>query len=343
MPIAFVITGANELTAVEANSPEVPVSGHARVEITFAGICSSDIDAYRKGYPYAPTLSGHEWTGAVVAIGDNVKDLAVGDRVARTCQPACGDCRMCHAGHQGLCDFFSLGTLPTAPNHGAYATHIQVPAGSLIKLPDNVTDQQGAMVEPAAVAFHAVRRSRVRAGDTVLLIGAGIIGLFAMQLARQSGAVNVIVIEPDERRRGVALALGATAAFAPEDEELLPTLLGLSGGRGADIAYECAGLGSSLMTVVKFLRPGGRLVMISAPTAPVEVIPAMWTSKELDIQTSRAHARDEFDVVVDLFAKGVLRTTGVITEIVALSQLPQVFEDIAAFANAHRVLVDPRK
>ncbi|MEQ6900430.1 zinc-binding dehydrogenase [Nocardioides sp. YIM 152588] len=342
LPTAYVISGANELTAVGTSVPEAPLPGHVIVEIAFTGVCASDIDAYRKGYPYSPTLSGHEWSGVVAAVGEGVVDLAVGDRVSRTTMPACGTCKMCKVGHRDLCDFFSLGSQATAPAHGAYTSHIQVPAGGLIRLPDGMSLEEGAMLEPAAVAYHAVRRSRVEAGDTVLLVGAGVIGLFTMQVARVFGATDVVVVEPDADRRAVALGLGATAAFAPDDPALLETLHGLTDGRGADVAYECAGQGSSLMSMVTYLRPGGRLMMISAPTAVVEVVPALWTSKELDVQTSRAHSRDEFEVLVRLFERGLVRTTGVTTEVVPLSTLPQVFERIVEYGAAHRVLVDPR-
>lgn len=341
---AYVITGQRELTQVDVGLSGDPLPRHVVVEIAFCGICGSDVDAYRKGYPYNPTLSGHEWSGRIVSVGAGVDSLAPGDRVARTCQPPCGRCRMCVAGIHERCDNYSLSSLDTAPDHGAYARTIHVPAAGLIKLPDNVSDEQGALVEPATVALHGVRLRQPRLGDTAAILGVGVIGLFAVQLARLAGATHVVAIDPNSERRSAAMELGATHAFAPDDEELQSTVLDLTGQRGADIAYDCAGTGAATIELgVSVLRPGGKFMLIGAPTSSAEVMPAFWLAKEIALETSLAHNRDEFDITVDLMSRSLLKTTGMTSTVIGLGDLPETFERLAERADSLKVLVDPRR
>lgn len=344
---AYVITGPEELSTVDVDVPDSVAPGRVRIDIAFCGICGSDVDAYRKGYPYHPTLSGHEWSGTVAAVGDGADGLAVGDRVARTCQPPCGGCALCLAGHPENCVRRSLSTVDHAPTHGAYTRSIDVPARSVVRLPQGVTLEQGALVEPATVALHGVRRTRPQLGDTALVLGLGVIGLFTVQLALLSGVTRVVAIEPMAARRTIAEGFGpaedSVTAFAPDDPAALETIMAATGGRGADMAYECSGQGASPMNVATAaLRPGGRLMMIGAVIAPVEVIPALWLAKELTVDTALAHTRDEFDIIVDLLDRGLLDTTAMTSDVRGLARLPETFTELAAGADTLKVLVDPK-
>ncbi|ROO87267.1 (R,R)-butanediol dehydrogenase/meso-butanediol dehydrogenase/diacetyl reductase [Actinocorallia herbida] len=341
--IAYVITGAGELTAVPAADTTAVKPGYAVVEVAFCGICGSDVESYRKGIPLPPSISGHEWGGTVISVGEGVESPAPGDRVSKTSAPSCGKCPLCRAGHHADCDRFSARAASSSPaTHGAYTRFVQVPASTLVKLPDNVTDEQGALVEPATVALHGVRLRQPGLGGTALVFGLGVIGLFAVQLASLSGAVNVVAVDPDPVRRDAALGFGAVAAFAPDDPALQQRLMDLTDARGADVAYECSGQASVLTSAVPLMRNGGALVLIGAGMEPVQLVPALWLSKGLDVQTSLAHTRDEFDITVTLLSRGLLKTKGMTGTTVGLSRLPEVFADLAKKATSLKVLVDPR-
>jgi 2-desacetyl-2-hydroxyethyl bacteriochlorophyllide A dehydrogenase len=338
---AYVITGERTLSVVEVEEILDPEPGHVLVELAFTGVCASDVDAYRKGYPYHPTLSGHEWAGVVVRVGDGVTDVAVGDRVARTSLPGCGECPMCRAGHHGNCFYFSLSSQPNPPKHGGYARRIQVPQRGVVKLPQSVTLEQGALIEPAAVALHGVNRAQPRLGDTVVVIGVGVIGLFAVQFAKLSGATRVFAVDPDPARRSVALEVGAFAAFDPEDATLARIIREETGGRGADIAYDCSGHPAALKQGVALLRLGATFMMIGSSSTPIEIVPAaLWNGMEIDVRGSLAHNREEFDTLVDLLDRGLVRTPGMTDTVVALSGLPKTFEEMAARPLGLKVLVD---
>ncbi|GED96244.1 zinc-dependent alcohol dehydrogenase [Gordonia crocea] len=346
MSTAFVITGPGELSTVPAPDAEPLPAGHVRIAIAYCGICGSDVDAYRQGYPYHPTLSGHEWSGTVAAVGAGVDGLVVGDAVARTCQPPCGACELCRAGRPHNCVRRSLSTVQTAPAHGAYTRTIEVPARSVVALPAGVGLAQGALVEPATVALHGVRRTRPRLGDTAVVIGLGVIGLFATQLALLSGVTRVIAVEPLAQRREIAQRYGpapdSVTAFAPDDPAALDTITAVTGGRGADMVYECSGQGAAAMNLASAaLRPGGHLMMIGAVIAPVEVYPALWLAKELTVDTALAHTRDEFDVVVDLMDRGLLDTAAMTGDVRPLRDLPDVLDQLVAGPGPLKVLIDP--
>ncbi|GAA1466549.1 zinc-dependent alcohol dehydrogenase [Microbacterium thalassium] len=341
--LAYVITGRRTISPVDAADVSEVLPDHVVVEIAYTGICGSDVHAYEIGFPYHPTLSGHEWSGTVIGVGADVTGLEVGQRVARTSQPPCGRCVMCQAGHHARCENYTISSLPTAPPHGGYTPKLAVPARSVIALPDSVSLEQGALVEPLTVALHAVRRRQPRLGDTVVVIGAGLIGLATMQFAKLAGATEVVMVARGEDRRDLAARLGATTVLDPADPQLASEIQALTGGRGVDIAYECAGNAQAIQSATTLLRPGGTLMLVGTPFAPVELIPAMWMAKELDVQTTLAHNRWEFDITVDLLAKGLLRTDGMTDSVRGLSELADVFDELSGGAKAIKTLIDPRE
>lgn len=339
--LAYIITGKEQLSTVPASPADVVLPGHVVVEIRMTGICGSDIEAYHLGFPYGPTLAGHEWSGVIHAVGEGVEGFHVGDRVARTCQPACGTCSMCAHGQYELCLNRSLSTRPTAPPHGGYARYIPVPAVSVTPLPDSVSFEAGAIVEPATVALHAVRRVTPRLGDTALVLGGGIVGLTTLQLAQRAGALNVVLIDPSPERREQARTLGANHAFAPDDPALTDTVLNLTGGRGADLAYECAGRKDAINQATALLRLGGRLMLVGVPFTTIEFAPASWLAKQIDVSTSLAHTREEFELTVELLGRGWLQTDPLTFDVRGLSEIEAVFAGLTKGAAAVKTIIDP--
>ena len=197
---AALITGQETVEFIEFPDP-TPAPAGVVVDIAYCGICGTDIHAYQSGRPYNPAICGHEWSGTVSAIGNEVTSVAEGDRVVVAVAPSCGNCAACHQGQADRCQvaFLSaLGRDSLAPPHGGFAPRIPVAAARVVKTDSGLTDEQAAQVEPITVAFHAVRTSALRLGDIAVIQGAGPIGLGTMQWVRAGGAGKVIVVEPNE-------------------------------------------------------------------------------------------------------------------------------------------------
>ena len=339
---ATIITGKERLEVIEVPEPE-PRPGAAVVDIGLCGICGSDVSAYKSGMPYPPMLCGHEWFGNVTAVGSDVKGIAEGDRVVMAIPPACGSCGPCLAGHSHRCEQYmkmAFGLHPLTPPHGGYAPRIAVPHEALVPIPAALPATQAAQIEPSTVALHAVRRRPPRVGDTVVVIGAGPIGLLTAQIAGIAGAGRVVMVEPRESRRALALKLGIDAAYAPGDE-LSTALHELTHGLGADVVYECAGSDASLASAFQHVRPGGTVMMVGVASRPVTIDTTPWLIKEAIVDSSFAHLHHEFLITIDLLTDGRLQVEPLHDLTIGLAGLPDAFADLAAGSDHVKVLVDP--
>ena len=208
---AGMITGKETVEFLTfAHEPAPP--GCVTVDITLCGICGTDIASFRSGHLHQPSVCGHEWVGTVGDIGPAVEGFEQGDRVV-IAVPA-GVRLAVRSAERGLAEYcrtvsaVARGRDPLAPPHGGFAPSITVAAARVLHAHPDLTDEEAAQVEPATVALHGVRRSRITPGDTVVVQGAGPIGLFVMQFARAAGAGHVLIVEPSESRRRVGLELG---------------------------------------------------------------------------------------------------------------------------------------
>ncbi|MDA2957292.1 MAG: zinc-binding dehydrogenase [Actinomycetota bacterium] len=341
---AALITGRETLELIEFPDPRA-AEGGVVVDVSFCGICGTDVHAYQSGSPYNPAICGHEWVGHVSECGDGVRGLDVGDRVVVGIAPICGRCAACRAGQSDHCQvaFVSaLGRDPLAPPHGGFAERIAVSKDRVVRADPRLSDEQAAQVEPATVAFHAVRRSLLRSGDVAVVQGAGPIGLGTMQWVRAAGAGVVVVVEPNERRRDLALELGAHHAVAPGEgaDQLIKTL---TDGLGADIVYECVGRSFAVQSAVDFARRGGALCLVGLPDekAPIDV--GSWLVKEISATSALAYTRDEFAMAMSMIADGRFRTEPMHTATVGLDGLDSALADLASGQSLEtKVLVDPR-
>lgn len=307
----------------------------AVVDVALCGICGTDVHGFLGSHPYNPAICGHEWSGTVSAVGDGADDLIVGDRVVGAVAAPCGRCPECAAGRPQLCgpSFAGMvGVGPTASEHGAFAPRLAVHTSRLVRIPDSVDDAAGAQVEPLTIVVHALGRSPVTAGDTVAVLGAGPIGLFAVQCALAAGAGHVIVVEPLPHRRALALALGAHGAVSPDDAGVRSS--------AADLVIECAGVPGTVQAAIDAVRRGGTVNLVGMASGPATVVPASWLLKEVTVVASLGYRRDEFQVAIDLFASGRVRPVDDRT--IGLATLPEEMTRLADDpASAVKVLVDP--
>ncbi len=342
---AAIITGLQQLDVIEVPEPE-PAPDGAVVDIALCGICGTDIHAYQSGAPYNPAICGHEWVGTVSAIGGSVRNVAEGDRVVVAVPPPCGSCSACRAGQTLWCSSVFLsatGRDVKHPAHGGFAPRLAVKASRLVRANSSLSDEEAAQVEPATVAFHAVRASRIRLGDVAVVQGAGPIGLTTLQWVKAAGAGEVIVIEPNVQRRSLAAELGATitCGAGAEAEQLVREH---TKGLGADVVYECVGRAPAVQSAADLVRRGGSVCLIGLSDTPASIVPGVWLVKEIQLTAALAYTHEEFDLAMGMVADGRVRLSPMHSSTASLDNLAAVMADLAGGTSAEtKVLVDPRR
>ena len=243
-----------------------PGPGQVKARISLAGICGSDLREYADGprviaVDKVPLTIGHEFAGKVVEVGDVVTDIKVGDRVTGLCYWVCGECFFCKKAMYNLCT--SKGLIGASAD-GCMAEYLVAPRYSFQKLPDSVSDEIGALVEPLAVGMRAVHQGNVRLGDTVAIVGDGPIGLCTLLAAKAAGASEVYIVSKHKKRGIIASTMGATAVINLENGDPVRLIKDLTGGLGADISIDCVGNPDTPQLSVNLARKGGTAVIVGA-------------------------------------------------------------------------------
>jgi (R,R)-butanediol dehydrogenase/meso-butanediol dehydrogenase/diacetyl reductase len=338
------VTGREKIEFPEFPDPE-PEPGGAVVEIAYCGICGTDLHAYQSGQPYNPAICGHEWTGTVTATGAGVTNVKDGDRVGVGIAPACGRCDPCRAGDATHCVTALLGMIgvgPGAPKHGGFASAISLGSERLYPISSALDDEQAALLEPATVAVHAVRRTNVRLGDSVVVLGAGPIGLLTLQCARAAGAGVTVVLEPDASRARIAGELGADAVLDPTEAGLGERLAAHCGPLGPDVVFECAGIPATIQQSVDLVRRGGAVALVGLANGSAEINPGAWLMKEVRLVSALGYLHEEFEIAMGLVADGRLRLGPMHTSTVGLDDLERAFQRLLSGGGEVKILVDPR-
>jgi 2-desacetyl-2-hydroxyethyl bacteriochlorophyllide A dehydrogenase len=340
--------GPEQLSLVERDDP-VAGEGQAVVDVIACGVCGSDLHSFRHGLAVKPgNVLGHEFCGRVVA-APGVEGLAAGDRVAVRPLMPCGLCERCQAGDLQLCE----GAHETDIGYGsagAFAERVLVPRAvvgeTVFVLPSGVDDVGGALVEPLAVALHAVRLAHIQPEDVVLVLGAGMIGLAVTALLRQVGGGTVVVAELSEFRRERALALGADRVIDPTRTDVTDLMRSFTGpgaynlGARVDVVFECGGSAAALATALKSVRTGGTIVLSGIFGAEVGVRLDRVVEKELRVQGAVAY-RDEFTDVIEYLADGRLRAQDFVSHTFQLNEIADAFQTQMDAERAIKVQVRP--
>ena len=341
---AGIVTGKGEIELREFPEPE-PAPQTVVVQISRCGICGTDLHAYNEGVPYNPAICGHEWAGTVSAVGEGVDRLREGDRVGIGVGAACGQCRECRSGDAEHCSAVMmqmLGIGPLAPPHGGFASAIRMDAARLYRLRDGISDLDASMLEPVTVAIHALRRTPLRLGDGVIVLGAGPIGLLVQQCAVAAGAGAVVVVEPEPNRAKLAAQLGASAVVDPGDEEFAAKVRAVVGPLGADVVFECAGVPATIDQSVSLVKRGGVVSLVGVATLPAQIAPAAWLAREVRVVASLGYLHDEFDVAMQLVEDGRLKLGPLLSATVGLDDLESAFQRLLSGDGSVKILVDPR-
>ncbi|MGI9578624.1 MAG: zinc-dependent alcohol dehydrogenase [Microthrixaceae bacterium] len=321
--LAALITGTRSLELIEFPDP-TPAEGGVVIDVTYCGICGTDVGAYSSGRPYRPSLCGHEWTGVVSALGTGVTDLTEGDRVVVSVPGPCGECAPCLSDSPANCvtvvDFIH-GRYAGSPPHGGFAPRIAVPTGRALRAHPDLDDEVLAQVEPVTICVHAVTRAGVREGDKVVVLGAGPVGATALQCAAAAGAAELIVVEPDDSRRALAMRLGGRGAAmvcAATPESAGDVVADHTDGMGADVVLDCVGGSAALAEGVALARRGGTVCMVGLAQGSASIEPAEWLRKEITVTTAIGYQRDDFEVAMGLLASGAVRVSDLHTSTTSL-------------------------
>ena len=313
------------------------------IDVLKSGICGSDIHYWVNGEPKGLVM-GHEFCGRVVDPGDRL-DLQVGDRVTALPISPCGECEACRKGEVQYCSkTWSEALGLSIDNPGGLTSRIAVRSDMVIKVPDDMKDEEVAMVEPTAVGLHAAHLGRIAVGDDVLVIGGGIIGLVSAMFAKLEGASRVILTETNEERGRKSVKLGvADEWYNAFDSDLVPKVMEKTHG-GSDVVIECVGNSAAVNSAITLVKPGGIVVLVGVATDAVPTYTVMAVMKELVVQGAIAYTYDEFKSCIDLIADRKLNVMKFVDDVVPLDGVQKAYERLTnGKDSAIKIIVDPNK
>ncbi|MEV0531437.1 alcohol dehydrogenase catalytic domain-containing protein [Kitasatospora sp. NPDC050463] len=337
MTLAVRYTAARTLDTAPAEA-RPPGPGEVELAPAFVGICGTDLHIFHGDMDArvaAPAVLGHEMSGRVVRVGAGVEGWQAGDAVTVMPLRWDGTCPACLMGNQHVChnlDFLGI------DSPGAMQQRWTVPASTLVRLPESLPLDRAALVEPTAVAVHDVGRAGVRAGERVVVVGGGPVGLLIALVARAAGA-EVRVAELSDHRRLLAGELGITA-WDPASDDVSALVQEWTQGAGADVAFEVSGAAGGVETAVDVLRVRGRLCLVAIHPRPREVNLHRFFWRELTLVGARLYDRSDFERAVALVADGTVPAERLISKVVPLTEAPAAFEALEGGGDVMKILVD---
>ncbi|KAA0700432.1 iditol 2-dehydrogenase [Neorhizobium sp. P12A] len=334
------LEAVGQLFARDIEKPS-PGPGQMLVRVEACGICGTDRHLYLGEFPAAPPVTlGHEFSGIVAEIDEGVTDFRVGMRVTGDPNIACGRCSQCRRGRVNLCE-----KLQAIGIHrdGGFAEYVLLAQSQAVELPLDLDPLHGAFCEPLACCLHGVDLAEIKTGDSVVVLGGGVIGLLVVQLARLAGASRVVLVTRHPEKRALAERLGATATLDPTGRDPIAAINGTSGllPGGADVIIECAGVRETVEQSVRMARTGGTVVILGVMPqgTKIEIEPFDILFRELRIIGSFVnpftHAR-----AADLIASGAIKVAPLISRTISLDEAPDAIGRPARSGEI-RVLVLP--
>lgn len=318
---------------MDVPSPEV-APNEVLVRVRSCGICGSDVHGYdgSSGRRIPPVIMGHEASGEVAGVGTTVGSFRTGQRVTFDSMICCRNCVFCREGRPNLCeDRRVLGvSCEDYRRHGAFAEYVAVPDHIVFDVPDKVSFDEAAMVEPVSVAVHAVARANPSLGDTAVVVGAGMIGLLTIQALRSAGCGRIVAVDLAADRLRLAEELGADETIRSGNGTDVPaTVRELTEGLGADLAMEAVGADVTVAMSIESVRKGGRVVLIGniAPTVSFGLQSVV--TREIDVLGSCASSND-YPACLDLMRRGAIRVGPVLSATVPLERGQEMFDRLYA-------------
>jgi 2-desacetyl-2-hydroxyethyl bacteriochlorophyllide A dehydrogenase len=338
-----VLYEGNRQIRTGVSQPEKPGIGQVRIEVAYGGLCGTDLHIFygdmdnRVG---KPQIIGHEMSGVIAEVGSEVNTVQVGDRVTVMPLNSCGKCTACRNGIGYICH--NLQVLGV-DRPGAFQSSWTVPAGIVFPLPDSISLKYGALIEPLAVACHDLRMGRVKAGESVVVIGGGPIGALIAMVAQHIGA-RVILSEINAFRREMIEELNlGIQTVNPLEQDLVQVVRDWTDDGGADAVIEVTGSKSAAAVMLDLLRAQGRVVIVgifSAPPAAPQVDLHRVFLRELQIQGARVYESQDFDQAIALAASGALPLEQIVTHVISMDEVGQGLQQMADGAEVMKILVN---
>jgi (R,R)-butanediol dehydrogenase / meso-butanediol dehydrogenase / diacetyl reductase len=333
--------------------PPSPPEGQVQIEVKWCGICGTDLHEYLGGPMYipadkphpltgakSPVILGHEMSGKVIAVGAGVRRVSVGDRVVLCPIIGCRECEFCRSELMGLCP--NIAFLGISWHSGGFSQVVNVFDYMCYKLPSEVSYEEGALIEPLAAAVRAMQKARLLGGETLAVIGAGAIGLMATQAALQSGAGQVIVLEPSGIRRQLATECGASACINPLTDDPIQAVFELTAGKGADAVIECSGNPATGLLAGRVARRQGRVVVMGVFEKPAvfDYTDMVYGEKSM---IGSMGGYGVFDETIGLLADKQFNLAPLSTKRIGLAQLiDEGFKELSTNKEKHiKIIVAP--
>ncbi|KAJ6276658.1 chaperonin 10-like protein [Bipolaris maydis] len=332
---SFVLQEPFKVTYEDRPIPELPSPYDVIVRPRWTGICGSDVHYWVEGrighfVVEKPMVLGHESAGIVHKVGDKVKGLKVGDEVAMEPGVPCRRCVRCKEGKYNLCPDMAFAATP--PYDGTLARYYTLPEDYCYKLPQNMSMEEGALIEPTAVAVHITRQAAIKPGDSVVVFGAGPVGLLCCAVAKAYGAKKIVTVDINDERLGFALNYAANASFKSErvsaEENARNMIKQCELGPGADVIIDASGAEPCIQTAIHALRMGGTYVQggMGKPDITFPIV-AMCT-KELNVKGSFRYGPGDYQTAIDLVATGRISVKELITGKVKFEDAENAFKDV---------------
>lgn len=321
------MTGLDHMEIREIPMPS-PKANEVLIKLEYVGICGSDVHYFHDGRcgDYAVEgdfILGHECAGTVVEVGEEVKSLKVGDRVALEPGITCGQCEFCKSGKYNLCPDVQF--LATPPVQGCYENYIAFPENMAFKLPENITTKEGALIEPLSVGMHAANQGNVKLGDSVIILGAGCIGLVTLLACKAYGATDITVVDVVPKRLEYAMKLGATRIIDARNVDVITEVEKLTSGEGIDKVFEAAGSAVTISQTPYLVKRGGSIILVGiSPQETIEFNFAKIMAKEARIESVFRY-RNIYPQAIAAVSQGIIDVSGIITHEFDFDDIQEAF------------------
>lgn len=313
---------------IELEEREIPQlkEGEVLIKIGYVGICGSDVHYFETGaigdfVVKPPFVLGHEAAGTVVALGEGVDSLKIGDRVAMEPGKTCGHCEFCRTGRYNLCpdvQFFA-----TPPYDGVFQEYVAYDASMCFRLPDNVSLMEGALIEPLAVGFHAANQGGAHIGQKAVVFGSGCIGLMCLMALKAEGVTEVYVVDVIDKRLEKAMELGAAGVINSSKEDAEERIMELAGGYGVDLAIDTAGADVTINQGIRMVKPGGTIVCVGySRSGKVTLDMSIALNKEITFRTVFRY-RHIYPMAIAAVSSGLINLRNVVTDTFTLDEIQE--------------------
>lgn len=337
--IQQVMTNPGEIIFRKIETP-IPQQGQVLVRIMRLGICGSDIHVYHGKHPFTkyPVTQGHEVSGEIAALGEGVTDLFVGQKVTIEPQVFCGKCHPCTHGKYNLCEELKVMGFQTT---GAASTYFAVDASKITPIPAQMSFEEGAMIEPLAVAVHAVKRFEELKGSRVVVIGSGPIGNLVAQAAKGLGAEQVMITDVNDYRLQLAKQCGVDFAVNTLKTDFNAAMLDVFGPDKADVIFDCAGNNITINQAIRSARKGSTIILVAVFADMASADLAVLNDHELDLNTTMMYRHEDYLTAIELVGQGKVMLQPLMSKVFPFGQYLQAYKYIEENpGTAMKILID---